>query len=217
MKRYTAALWLAGMLWASSASAAEVSGWYAAPRLTGMVQHSEMSASALGRSWGPKSVLAARAGGALAVGYDFQPGFRLPVRLELEYGAFDHVSRERRLRIQRRPLPFRVKVGTQTLLANVCVDIPLGGSFTPYLALGAGAAFLRSSLTVAGQSDHRSEAVAAGHAGFGCSYAFSPQLTVELGYRFLRMASADYPAAYGELNLRENLVHQVMLGLRVSF
>ena len=74
------------VMWSSSAFAANssVHGVYLAPKFTVSVLHTRGTLDLAASSWGPRRVFGARAGGALALGYDFWRKFKVPFRLELE-------------------------------------------------------------------------------------------------------------------------------------
>lgn len=208
---------LAAVMIASSSAEAAESGVYVAPKVSFSVQHTKGTMDLYTASWGPRKVFGARAGGALALGYDFRPQFDVPVRMELEYGASDHISKTASVKVFRRRVPFRAKIGVQTLLFNVYADIPNSSSFTPYIGAGAGVAFITTEAGGMGLSADRTDSVPAGQAGIGCSYTFNRHLSLDMGYRFVLMGNTDTSCDGVRLELRRNYMHQVMLGLRVTF
>ena len=193
------------------------SGVYLAPKFTLSVQHTRGSLDLHTAAWGPRRVFGVRAGGALALGYDFRPKFDVPLRAELEYGTSDHLSKSASIKVFGRRFPFRAKVGVQTLLFNAYVDIPNSSSFTPYIGAGAGMAFLTTEGSGMGLSACCSATVPAGQAGLGCSWAFNDHAALDMGYRFVLMGNTEATCDSIRLNLRRNYMHQVMLGLRVTF
>ena len=200
-----------------NASAASPSPAYIAPRFSLTIPHAKADAEIMSRTWGPKTIYAAKAGASLAVGMDLQPCFDMPLRVELEYGTWEHVSKTGKARIRRMPIKFRANIATQTLMFNAYWDIPLFERLTPYLALGAGLAFVRTELTAFDEHVSRSRTAAAGQVGAGFSYRFTPRVSAELGYRFLMTGSVELPAEAIRLTLHRNYAHQVMLGLRINF
>ena len=167
---------------------------------------------------------AARAGGALAVGYDLRPVFNMPVRAELEYAAYGNSSRHHGFidRIAGDALSAKHTVRFQTLLANVYWDVTEWNGFTPYVGLGAGVAFLKTegkftAPDTTSASWHDTDTVFAGQVGLGFSYAFTESVSADLGYRYLFTGDGD--AGYGAygLNADSLRMHQFSLGLRVSF
>lgn len=199
------------------ASGASSSPVYLAPRLSLTIQHARADAEIMSREWGPKNIYAAKPGASLAVGMDLRPCFDIPLRFELEYGTWEHVSKTGKARIRRMPMTFRAKLATQTLLFNAYWDIPLFERITPYLGLGAGLAFVRTELTALDEHLHRSHTAAAGQVGAGITYRFTPRVSAELSYRFLMTGSSDLPADAIRLSLHRNYAHQIMLGLRFYF
>ncbi len=205
------------MLLSPSLVHASAYGFYVAPKFSFSVQHTRGTLDLHTSTWGPRRVFGARAGGALALGYDFAARFDVPVRLELEYGASDHVSRTASIKVFRRRFPFRAKIGVQTLLFHVYVDIPNSSSFTPYIGAGAGTAFITTKGSGMGLSTCCTDAVPAAQVGLGCSYAFNRHVSLDLGYRFVFMGNTDTSCRSIRLQLRRNYMHQVLLGLRVTF
>ncbi len=210
------------LLLPAQARAADLIGVYVAPKFALNVQHSKGEFSG-DNVIGSRSKTGTRAGGALAIGYDFAPTFQVPVRAELEYGAYGNISRSSGSEGH----CVHAKIGFQTLLANAYWDITEWNGFTPYLGAGIGMAFLKTE----GHVDHTkiaadllgsnsdTDTVFAGQVGLGCSYAFTENIAADLGYRFLMMdnGSAFNLADNVRLKAKDNYVHQFMLGLRVTF
>lgn len=202
----------------SHASNADQLGIYVAPKFVLNVQHSEGEVSYYGHNIGSDDKDGARAGGAIAIGYDFAPQFNIPVRAELEYGAYGIISKT----VSYPGASFKGEVGFQTLLANFYWDITEWNGFTPYIGAGIGMASLTTEGTVniagwgAGSKDE-TDAVAAGQIGLGCSYAFTDSISADLGYRYLMIDDGEVEDYGMKLRSSENHVHQFMLGLRVTF
>ena len=79
-KKFGMLLMAACLLLPVQAKAADLVGVYIAPKFVLNVQHSKGELSYHGQGLGSDSKTGARAGGALAVGYDFNPVFSVPVR-----------------------------------------------------------------------------------------------------------------------------------------
>ena len=203
----------------SSAFAADSSicGVYLAPKFTVSVLHTRGTLDLAASSWGPRRVFGARAGGALALGYDFWRKFKVPFRLELEYGASESVSKTASVKVFRRRFPFRANIGVQTLLINAYVDMPNSSGFTPYIGAGVGMAFIDVEGRSMGMSASGHATVPAGQLGLGCAYAFNRNVSVDIGYRFVIMRNADASCDSIRLNFQKNYMHQAMLGLRITF
>ena len=203
------------------AKAADLIGVYVAPKFVLNVQHSKGEFTYNGERLGSGSKTGTRAGGALAVGYDFDPTFSVPARVELEYGAYGRISKTSGDR------SLHAKVGLQTLLVNAYWDILDWNGFTPYVGAGLGMGFLKTE----GHADHSrfvadlvgsnsdTDTVFAGQVGLGCSYAFTENVSADLGYRFLMLDNGNVSGVIDGMNLKskDNYVHQFMLGLRVTF
>lgn len=192
-------------------------GVYLAPKFTVSVLHTRGNLDMAASSWGPRRVFGVRAGGALALGYDFWRKFQVPFRLELEYGASESVSKTASIKVFRRRFPFRARIGVQTLLMNAYVDMPNSSGFTPYVGAGAGMAFIEVKGSSMGMSASDNARVPAGQLGLGCSYAFNRNVSVDIGYRFVIMRNTDASCDSIRLNLQKNYMHQAMLGLRITF
>lgn len=205
------------------AKAADLIGVYVAPKFVLNVQHSKGEFSYHGEGMGSGSKTGTRAGGALAIGYDFNPVLNVPVRAELEYGAYGRISKT----AGHGDHSLHAKVGLQTLLVNAYWDITTWNGFTPYVGAGMGMAFLKTE----GHVDHSrlvadlvgsnsdTDTVFAGQVGLGCSYAFTDNISADLGYRFLMMDNGSVTGIVDDMKLKskDNYVHQFMLGLRVTF
>ena len=209
----------ASLLLPAGAVAAET-GVYVAPKFALNVQHTEGNLSFEGQDLGSDSKTGVRAGGALAVGCDSAPRFQVPVRAELEYGAYGDVSKTVDMG---GGTAFKGTMGFQTLLANVYWDITEWNGFTPYLGAGIGMAFLKTEgrLSLLNDSyvdsEDNTEAVLAGQAGLGFSYAFTDHVAADFGWRFLIMGDGSAETYSVKLDARENYAHQFMMGLRISF
>ncbi|WP_294489165.1 outer membrane beta-barrel protein [uncultured Mailhella sp.] len=222
-KKFGMLLMAACLLLPVQAKAADLVGVYIAPKFVLNVQHSKGELSYHGQGLGSDSKTGARAGGALAVGYDFNPVFSVPVRAELEYGAYGRISKTE----GDGDHSFHAKVGLQTLLANAYWDITTWNGFTPYIGAGLGMAFLKTEGHVNHTrlaadllgSNSDTDTVFAGQVGLGCSYAFTDNLSADIGYRFLMMDNGNVTGIVDGMNLKskDNYVHQFMMGLRVTF
>ena len=231
MKKICCAVLVAlGLMLPNAVKAADLTGLYVAPKFVLNVQHAKGTASA--ENWSglsfSKHDTDVSAGGAIAFGYNFAPKFNVPVRAELEYGAYGELSTFVDTGDLISGTEAEATVGVQTLLANVYWDITTWNDFTPYVGAGIGVAFVKTECQVglpeftnitAGRS--HTETVFAGQIGFGCSYAFTENISADLGYRFLMMDDGDVSASIldmnGTLEATDNYAHQLMLGLRLTF
>ena len=216
----------AAVLMPCASPATELTGLYIAPKFVLNVQHTKTEVSLPEGRFSLGDKTGVRAGGAFAVGYDFALQFNVPVRAELEYGIYGNVSHFRGLA---KDVDFKSTAGIQTLLANVYWDITEWNDFKPYVGVGAGLAFLKTEgrFNVSqeiGQRHpemlvpwHDTDTVFAGQVGLGFSYAFTESVSADFGYRFLMLDDGDARHTPLTQYSKENRVHQVMLGLRVTF
>lgn len=231
-KKFGMMLLAACFLLPVQAKASDQLGVYVAPKFALNVQHFKADASEVdGTGMNGDSKNAARAGGALAIGYDFSKKFAVPVRAEIEYGAYGNASQDfwgfNDLNTPglNDALSLKHTVGFQTLLANVYWDITTWNNFTPYVGAGIGMAFVKTEAEYAytgpGEyitgSNSKTETVFAGQLGLGCSYAFNDYISADIGYRFLMMDSAKATSDFVKLKSKDLYAHQFMLGLRVTF
>lgn len=208
------------------ASAAEQTGVYVAPKFALNVQHGKGVLSFMGESAGD-SKTGTRAGGALAIGYDFSKQFDLPVRAEIEYGAYGNLSKTIDYAEEGFSASEKYTIGVQTLLANVYWDITNYHGFTPYVGAGIGMAFVKTKsetsinyqpLPELSLDFSETKTVFAGQVGLGCSYAFNDYISADIGYRFLMMGDGEANGPYGlQAKSKDLYAHQFMLGLRVTF
>lgn len=197
--------------------ASEPFGVYVAPRALLFIQEATAEAELPHKIWGPKKIYSAKMGGSLALGYDFRPMHNLPVRLEIEYSVFDHVSKQGKVRILRKPVELRAKLAVQTLLANAYVDIPTPIGLIPFFGGGMGVAFLKGDLKSPLAGAKATSSVLAGQVGVGCAYEFTPRISAEAGYRFLMMDNITDENPSISMNLRKNRMHQFLFGFRLTF
>lgn len=118
-------------------------------------------------------------------------------------------------------MPLEGEVNALFVLGNLWIDLPLGGELQPYLGGGAGFARLEADLsTTTGTAGVAgSDWAFAYQLGGGVSYALSPSIAVDLGYRYRRINGAKLEAeAFGtpldtEIDYKS---HNLLLGLRLG-
>ncbi len=103
----------------------------------------------------------------------------------------------------------RARVSGVTALANLYADIGTWYGVTPYVGAGAGVAWNRFSGPFGGSD--RADFVWALTGGFAIEV--TPQVSIDLGYRYLHTGAARSPA----LALRESGSHDLRVGLRWWF
>ncbi|MDR2124962.1 MAG: outer membrane beta-barrel protein [Desulfovibrio sp.] len=177
-------------------------------------------------------------GGALAIGYDFNRKFQVPVRAELEYTAFSEVE-EGVNRSFTTPISghwsAKQKLQIQTLFVNAYYDFRNSTAFTPYLGAGAGMSFITTKARFRGDDYDNNESTSgstgsktatnfAWNIGAGIAYDFNDYLSLDLGYRFAGLGDAKtnwVKSSDGDNWVRSKTsnvyMHQVITGLRINF
>ena len=183
-------------------------------------------------------------GGSLAIGYDFDKMFEVPVRAEIEYSIFSRAKAKQRFTEADTGLPNERMSRTQsfniqTLFVNAYWDINTGTKFTPYVGAGIGAAFIKTKGNSKGYNDLEgswdidfgSKTVTnfAWNVGAGLGYDITDHWTVDLGYRFVGLGSVKtgtyyepsgaVPGTNDSVQMKSSDLrqHQVSLGVRYTF
>jgi opacity protein-like surface antigen len=115
---------------------------------------------------------------------------------------------------------FTAKVRSTTLLANAYVDLGTWSGFTPYLGAGVGGAYVETtdfgsaSLPASTVSSSRWNVAWAAMAGF--SYAFSQNLLVDIGYRYLNQGQVKtgITGPGDQLTFKDLTAHEIRAGFR---
>jgi opacity protein-like surface antigen len=115
------------------------------------------------------------------------------------------------------------KISALSALFNAYIDLGTWYGVTPYIGAGVGSAYMRvSDFTSAAAppftgGDHSQWNLAwAAMAGLG--YAISPQLTIDIGYRYLGFGNVKTGAdAFGAMTFKDVSAHEVRAGLRWNF
>ena len=194
------------------------SGVYVTPKLVVNYQHNKSEISLSGLKAMSDSKSSFRAGGAIAVGYNFMELFSQPLRAEAEYGFYGNNSMTRHFDDGSGSVTS--KFGVHTLLANGYWDIARFSGFVPWVGAGVGIAFVNDETTVRGAfngKNSETDAVFAGQVGFGCAWEINSTLSLDLGYRYLMMANTQTSAYQVTMRGKHNHNHQIMLGARISF
>ncbi len=235
MKKLVASLLFVSLLVPVTASAADFSGIYIAPKVIGGIQtgtgHFYRDSQELGntsKSLGSRGVF----GGGLALGYDFAKTMDVPLRLEVEYTAFTTASRSYTKQPTGTPfdVAFKIKSEIQSLFFNAYFDINTGTNFTPYVGAGLGIGFNRYSAsflpilpgeTIQTLGSKRSTNFA-WNIGLGCAYKFTDNIAVDLGYRYAQFGKGKTRSIYDTGSSYKSktgtiAMHQFVLALRVSY
>ncbi len=251
MKRILCLLALVGIAaFPSMAKAAESTGIYVAPKfITGWTVMDNMKTGWAeeadpGFSMNIGDKTKGTVGGGLAIGYDFQRAFQVPVRTEIEYAAFSEVKGSKSGSVSGIDdgeggtwdghWSANQKLQIQTLFLNAYYDFRNSTPFTPYVGAGIGMAFLNTKGHVSGWDDTNDEGTSqssgsrmvtnfAWNVGAGVGYDINENFTVDLGYRFAGLGEAktkwikDEGYDWARAKTEDIYMHQIMLGLRVTF
>lgn len=155
--------------------------------------------------------------GGLAVGYDFNGAFGLPIRTELEFLTLtDSESNSTK---------FSTNQEASALFVNVFYDFETNSPFTPYIGAGAGLSFFSTDfeedinpmldIDVETSTNNTSFAW---NVGLGVGYEVNESITLELGYRFMSLGETDDLILTGSsLDTEETFANVVHLGFRYTF
>ncbi len=197
------------------------SGFYVTPKLVMNYQHNKSEVSLSGKNAMSDSKSSFRAGGAIAVGYNFMERFSQPLRAEAEYGFYGNNSMTRHYDAGAHGSgSVTSKFGVHTLLANGYWDFARFSGFVPWVSAGVGIAFVNDKTSVHGAfhgTNSETDAVFAGQVGIGCAWEINSTLSLDLGYRYLMMANTQTSAYQVTMRGKHNHNHQIMLGARISF
>lgn len=155
--------------------------------------------------------------GALAIGYNFNSTYNIPVRAELEYSFFSQFSS--------RSGVLNLEVSIQTVLINTYYDFHNASKFTPYVGLGLGLAFLGVSGDVpyGDVFDKNTQTNFAWNIGVGSSYAVTDTISFDFAYRYAQFGKCETKKVVISANrvawrsTDTISAHQVMLGVRYTF
>ena len=210
MKRCFAVLALGCALALPGLAKAEGTGMYLAPKFLMSIQNNYPTMEADSLSAG-ENYSQFTLGGALALGYDFNSQFGVPVRAEVEYALRGNSEKSWNYG---RGMDFKGAWNASTLFLNLYYDFRNSTAFTPYVGAGLGMAFNYANYTFSspgyhGNFDEHSTNFA-WNVGAGVAYDITDSLAVDLGYY-----EVDLPDGAKLKNQPCN--HEFMLGLRYTF
>ena len=182
-------------------------------------------------------------GGSIAIGYDFDKRFGIPIRTELEYAGFSSAKAQSYERVVApsgddvEDLWDRNTYRIQTLFLNAYWDIDTGTKFTPYIGAGIGMGFVDLKWRCWGSSydpadpstrDDFDDSVKKGNTNFawnvsaGLGYDITDNWTIDAGYRFVSLGSVktgkmDSDGVDTWFKTKDLYQHQVSLGVRYTF
>jgi opacity protein-like surface antigen len=173
-------------------------------------------------------------GGAMALGYNFDKQFNVPLRTEIEYAVFSEAETE--MKVKSNSLgatgTFKQTVDIDTLFVNAYVDLAFvkDAVAVPYVGAGVGVGFIDANIKEknnvvddntwrdAGSKSHTNFAWnVGGGVGFNCT----DNITLDVGYRFVDLGSVntqtriiDEDIVRGNADIHQ---HQFSTGVRFSF
>lgn len=218
---------------AAPARAFDYTGTYLAPKFVYGLQvtDSTKQSGTLNYSWdsSTKSVF----GGGLALGYNWDPIYSCPVRLEVEYLAFGNKTSDKSGPFGNgERLEYSQRIGVQSLMFNAYWDIKNSTRWTPYLSAGLGMGFLsmKAGNTLYDAAGNPSLALGTGsnnrtrfawNVGAGVAFTINERLALDLGYRYADYGRAKSDTAstgtYTLTGRSDVTMHQFLLSARISF
>ena len=210
-------------------AAAEVHGVYIAPKfLLGIQDSGQVSSPKIFNDHGGRAYQQysqAVCGGALAVGYNFAPKFNVPVRTEIEFALRSNSSNTRNGSDGGVGWNTKQTTNLSTLFFNAYFDINTGTPFTPYIGGGLGMAFNYIELKGEASDGVRYESISrnrhdttfAWNVGAGVSYAFTENVSVDLGYRFIGTGYREIKAGGQKMYGSAPYINEFYLGARFTF
>ena len=244
MKRGILCFVLAALFALPTLAAAEVHGVYIAPKFLLGIQDSGQLSRSNTRGPGNEQMFSQHSqavfGGALAVGYNFAPKFNVPVRTEIEFALRSGSSKSKDASASYTdPVPWtdsataKHKIQISTLFLNAYFDINTGTPFTPYLGGGLGMAFKYTEAKVdwtedvpgfftrsGSESKSKHDTTFAWNLGAGLAYAFTENISADLGYRFVHTGHTELKAGAGADRMKlgsSPYIHEFYLGARFTF
>ena len=225
MKR-TILCFVLAAFFALPALAADVQGVYVAPKfLVGIQDSGQFSRSSNISKEYYDQYSQAVFGGALAVGYNFAPKFGAPVRTEIEYALRSNSSNKRDGWDEDSRWETKHTTNISTLFCNAYFDIDTKTPLTPYIGGGLGMAFTYTGAKAedAGGdriSRDRHDTTFAWNAGAGIAYAFTENVSADLGYRFIGTGynETKFTAGGDRMKLGSSpYINEFYLGARFTF
>ncbi|MDR2124101.1 MAG: outer membrane beta-barrel protein [Desulfovibrio sp.] len=167
-------------------------------------------------------------GGSIAVGYDFEKQFAVPVRAEIEYAGFSQVEAKKTGDWNGDRVTAKQTYNIHTVFANAYFDIDTATLVTPYVGAGLGTAFVTSKLKGKDVEDNewhvtgaKTKTNFAWNVGTGVGFDFTDNITLDVGYRFVGLGAAKtktFTEEDTENGKTDGLYqHQFSTGVRLTF
>ncbi|MDO9583356.1 MAG: porin family protein [Desulfomicrobium sp.] len=241
MKKVCVLLLFVAFVCTSTFAIAGQTGVYIAPKFIYSYQridNAELKGSITGigsESFGLSSDKDSSFGGALAIGYNFQPNYDVPIRTEIEYamrseseGKYSDAYYDGPVLVK---LSGSMKFDVQSVFLNLYYDIDTGTKFTPYIGGGLGVAIIdtkgnlkvtEDGVTEFDNSASNSETNFAFNLAAGVGYDVSDNFTLDLGYRYADFGEGETGNVIDVSNVSLKgeariVAHEVLFGLRYEF
>jgi len=221
MKKLILAVVCGSMLYLApaQAGAADFSGLYVTPKFVYSHTSTDFKADTpLGSA--EKDYSDNLFGGAIAIGYDFNPRFEVPVRLEFEYSILSAFKDSEEISPA---ITLTGEFDTQVFFINTYYDFHTASKFTPYIGAGIGMSSIRTNVYadgagVSGELGSNTETNFAWNIGAGISYAFTDTMSVDLAYRYVQLGDGETKTIAQSFVKADSIdAHQLMLGFRYTF
>lgn len=155
----------------------------------------------------------------LALGYDFNVAFNLPMRIELDWNMHSQIEDTGRT-TGIGSADLTTNIGIQALFLNAYYDLHNASKFTPYIGAGIGIAavdvesFPRGSFTL----HDKSTGNFAWNMSLGVSYAFTPSLGLDFSYRYAHFGKGE-TENINNITAKTDTIdaHQGILAVRYTF
>ena len=217
MKRCFAVLALICVLALSGVAKAEGTGMYLAPKFLMSIQNNYPTLEA-GSNGVSEDYSQFTLGGALALGYDFNSRFDVPVRAEVEYALRGNSEKSWNYN---KILDLKGAWNASTLFLNLYYDFRNSTAFTPYVGAGLGMAFNYANYTFSVKDYHANfddhSTTFAWNVGAGGAYDIADNFAVDLGYRYVNLGYYEVDLPDGAKIKNQPCNHEFMLGLRYTF
>jgi outer membrane autotransporter protein len=240
MKKIFALAGILALLLSASVALAEQNGLYVAPKFVYSYQridNTELKIDVEGLFSDSQDLddeKDSAFGGALAFGYDFNPNFQVPVRVELEYAIRSESEGDYSSSFTEDSVLIResgtFKFVVQSVFINAFYDFDTGTAFTPYIGGGLGIAIIdadgklkvsEDGTGVYDESASNTETNFAFNLAAGVGYDVNEALTLDLGYRYADFGNAESgDVGFDDVEIKGKAhlkAHEVLFGLRYTF
>ena len=130
-------------------------------------------------------------GGSVAVGYDFDIRFAVPIRAEVEYLVLGGISSTDNRGTNR----LHMDLDSTAIMLNLYYDINTNTMITPYITAGIGMADTEMDIdgnhnNILIESDTNDDSQLAWSLGLGVGFDLTENFTIDAGYKFMSLGSS---------------------------